>query len=120
MHCASLRVIILVPEAGRPDKSEGGAIVSRVRIRANGWKQPSASWRWRRAGTGKGHNGRRVLVERSRRVASRGPEGPRPGDRTFVWPWSPFRKTWTGSSCEKVLGVAEMIPGRCSSVIFVP
>ncbi len=36
MHRASLRVIILVPEVGDANKSEGGAIVS-VWIHTSGW-----------------------------------------------------------------------------------
>lgn len=43
MHCASLRVIILEPEASRPDKSEGGAIVSRVRYARTAGNSPSTS-----------------------------------------------------------------------------
>lgn len=47
MHRASLRVIILVPEVGEVNKSEGGAIVG-VWVHTSGWSiDPEAPWRGR-------------------------------------------------------------------------
>jgi hypothetical protein len=44
MHCASLRVIIPVPEVGDANESEGGAIVS-VCVHTSGWYiDPKAPW----------------------------------------------------------------------------
>lgn len=124
MHRASLRVIILVPEVGDANKSEGGAIVS-VWIHTNGWsidleapemrRGGRRSFRSRRFGRvlspGGGLRTRRLPV--SRRLSLRPRTLFSSGRTPVLGGPSPQART------RRPIGVTETIPGCCRFVTFV-